>query len=404
MQDAHEAVRPSVVEYTPDFVRQYLDRDEARLYELIYNRFLASQMTPAVLAQTTINIEGDDYTFRASGSIIVFKGFLAVYEDIKEDNQNGDSSSGVLPEYLKENMPMDLKKADKQGSQTKPKPRYTEASLVKELDEKGIGRPSTYASIVSTLLDRTYVTLERKAFEPTELGMDVNIILVKNFPELFNVDFTAEMENDLDIVAEGNMNYAKALSSFYKPFKAALDKAETSDSIEKILCEKCGGEMVIKVSRNGRFLGCSNYPDCKSTKPLPKNGAEKKEEPKLAEGVHCDLCGKEMYIRDSKFGKFYGCVDYPECKGIKQITTNVKCPKCSEGLLSEKYSPKTRKSFWGCNNYPKCDYLTNYKPINKKCPSCGHYYLEVRFRKADGDWQKYLTCTSCKEKFDYNDE
>jgi DNA topoisomerase-1 len=402
VQDAHEAVRPSMMDFAPVKVKEYLDRDEYRLYELIFNRFLASQMSPAQLDQTTINIQGGDFVFRATGSIIAFKGFLAVYDDIKEEN--GDSSaepeSGILPAYLKEEMPMNLSKIDKQSSSTKPKPRYNEASLVKELDEKGIGRPSTYASIVTTLIDRNYVSLEKKSFEPTELGMDVNQVLVKNFPELFAVKFTADMENQLDTIAEGDNEYAGTMKNFYGPFKHALDEAEKSGNIEEILCEVCGAPMVIKVSRRGRFLGCSKYPECTSTKPLPKGANEKKEEPVLAEGVTCDICGKEMYIRTSKFGKFYGCADYPNCKGIKQITIDVKCPKCKEGLLSEKWSPKTRKAFWGCSRYPECDYITNYQPVVKKCPACGHDYLEIRFKKVDGDWQKYLSCPECKEKFE----
>lgn len=400
VQDAHEAIRPTSLEYHPDKVKQYLEKDEQRLYELIFNRFLASQMSPAVLDQTTVNVAGGDFVFRATGSIIVFKGFLAIYEDIKEDVQESNASNSVLPDYLKENMPMKLKKCDSQSSATKPKPRYNEASLVKELDERGIGRPSTYASIVSTLLDRNYVTLERKVFEPTELGMDVNVVLVKNFPELFTVDFTAEMEDELDTIAEGTRSYIETMKNFYQPFKQALDKAESSGNIDEIKCEVCGAPMVIKVSRRGRFLGCSRYPECTSTKPLPKAGNEKKEEPVIAEGVTCDLCGKPMYIRDSKFGKFYGCTDYPNCKGTKPITTDIKCPKCGEGMLSEKYSPKSRKSFWGCSNYPKCDYITNYQPVSQKCKSCGHDYLEIRFRKNGTEWEKYLSCPSCKEKFE----
>ncbi len=405
VQDAHEAIRPTSMEYTPDKVRQYLDRDEFRLYELIFNRFLASQMSPAVLDQTTINISGGDFIFRATGSIIVFKGFLAIYDDIKEEAQENvnSTSSAVLPEYLHENMEMILKQCDSQSSATKPKPRYNEASLVKELDERGIGRPSTYASIVSTLVDRNYVILERKVFEPTELGMDVNVVLTKNFPELFNVTFTAEMENELDTIAEGSRTYIETMHNFYNPFKTALDTAESSGYIEEIKCEICGAPMVIKVSRRGRFLGCSKYPECTSTKPLPKSGNEKKEEPVIAEGVTCDLCGKQMYIRDSKYGKFYGCTDYPNCKGTKPITTDIKCPKCGEGMLSEKYSPKSRKSFWGCTNYPKCDYIANYQPVKKNCPSCGNDYLEIKFRKNGTDWEKYLNCPSCKEKFELID-
>ena len=405
MQDAHEAVRPTTMDYEPKKVSQYLDKDEFRLYELIFNRFLASQMAPAILDQTTVNVVGGDFVFRANGSIVAFKGFLAIYDDIKEDAKSSDdnekANGTILPDYLKADMPMSVKKVDSTKSSTKPKPRYTEASLVKELDEKGIGRPSTYASIVSTLLDREYVNLISKAFQPTELGMDVNEVLVKNFPDLIAVEFTADLENDLDVIAEGDKTYESTLKNFYAPFKSALDQAENSGSIEKILCENCGSEMVIKVSRNGRFLGCSNYPECKTTKPLPKGDKEKQNEPVIAEGVTCDLCGKQMLIRSSKFGKFYGCIDYPTCKGIKQITIGVKCPKCGEGDISERYSPKSRKSFWGCTRYPDCDFITNFQPTNNVCSECGHKHLEIKFRKVEGDWQKYLNCPQCKSQFEH---
>ena len=404
VQDAHEAIRPTTMSYLPSEVHQYLDKEEYRLYQLIYNRFIASQMSQALIDQTTINITGGDFTFRTTGSTIAFKGFLAVYDDISEDKTNGDdekASAGILPSYLSEGTLLNIDSTEISGKSTKAKPRFTEASLVKELDEKGIGRPSTYAAIVSTLLDREYVDLRNKAFEPTELGVEVNKVLIAHFPQLFQVKFTAEMENDLDVIAEGGTSYEKTVGDFYKPFMIALDKAEQSDAIEKILCEVCGSEMVIKVSRNGRFLGCSKYPECKSTKPLPKGEKEQKAPPQIAEGIICDLCGKPMFIRSSKYGKFYGCTDYPKCKGIKQITVpGIKCPKCLEGSLTERNSPKSRKSFWGCTNFPECDYITNYEPISQECPSCKNKHLEIRFKKNEGEWDKYLTCPKCHEKFD----
>ncbi len=400
VQDAHEAVRPTSVEYTPKEMKKYLDKDAAKLYELIYNRFLASQMAPALLDQTTVNISSNNFVFRATGSIVKFQGFLIVYADLKEDVQAEKDENGILPADIKEKAPMDLDEVKYQKHQTKPKPRFNEASIVKELDELGIGRPSTYATIISTLIDRKYVYLESKAFFPTELGIGVVEVLIKYFPELFNVDFTAEMETKLDTIAEGNSSYLKVVKDFYGPFKESLDKAEGKNDIPEIICDKCGAPMVIKVSKRGRFLGCSRYPDCTNTKPLPKNGLEEKKEPEIAEGITCDICGKPMVIRDSKYGKFYGCIDYPKCKGIKQISSNVKCPKCKEGHLNERYSPKSKKKFWGCSNYPKCDYLTNYEPINKECPNCHHYYIEARFRKKGGEWEKYLKCPNCNTEFE----
>jgi len=400
VQDAHEAVRPTSVEYTPKEMKKYLDKDAAKLYELIYNRFLASQMAPALLDQTTVNISSNNFLFRATGSIVKFQGFLIVYADLKEDVQAEKDENGILPADIKEKAPMDLDEVKYQKHQTKPKPRFNEASIVKELDELGIGRPSTYATIISTLIERKYVYLESKAFFPTELGIGVVDVLIKYFPELFNVDFTAEMETKLDTIAEGNSSYLKVVKDFYGPFKESLDKAEGKNDIPEIVCDKCGAAMVIKVSKRGRFLGCSRYPDCTNTKPLPKNGLEEKKEPEIAEGITCDICGKPMVIRDSKYGKFYGCIDYPKCKGIKQISSNVYCPKCKEGHLNERYSPKSKKKFWGCSNYPKCDYLTNYEPINKECPNCHHYYIEARFRKKDGEWEKYLKCPNCNTEFE----
>lgn len=395
VQDAHEAIRPTNLNLKPSAIKSHLDRDAYKLYELIFNRFVASQTAQAVIEQTTINIKSTDFVFRASGSVVVFDGFMAVYTEGKDDTE--EQADDLIPAGLTKQQALKIKKIGKQNSQTKPKPRYNQASLVKELDENGIGRPSTYANIVTTLQDRKYVDLEKKAFYPTELGIDVNTVLMKNFPDLFNVDFTAEMEKELDVIADGNMTYLEAMKLFYGPFAKSLHTAESSEMPE-IICDVCGAPMVIKVSRRGRFLGCSKYPECTNTKPLPSD--KKKEEPQIAEGVFCDLCGKPMLIRDSRYGKFYGCIDYPTCKGTKPIVSDVTCPKCGKGKLAEKYSPKSKKKFWGCSEYPNCDYLTNYEPINEKCPKCGNNYLEYHFKKVDGEWAKYKVCPACKEKFE----
>lgn len=398
VQDAHEAVRPTGIQYTPKEMRKFLDKDLAALYELVYNRFLASQMTPALIDQTTVNIEGGRFQFRAVGSVVVFKGFLAVYEEMTDETAEKDDEA-ILPDGLHKKQELKNGRTEKVRSQTKPKPRYTEASLVKELDEKGIGRPSTYASIISTLIERKYAELQKKSFFATELGIDVNIVLVKFFPNLFNVAFTADMEYKLDTIAEGAKTYTDIMDEFYEPFTASLKEAEQNNTASDIICDKCGAPMTIKISRRGRFLGCTKYPDCTNTKPLPKDEKEKTE-PVLAEGIFCDICGKEMYVRDSRFGKFYGCVDYPKCKGTKPISSHVKCPTCKEGELLERYSPKSKKKFWGCSSYPKCNYLTNYEPVARKCPLCGHDYIEAHFRKKDELWEKYFKCPECKENFE----
>lgn len=400
VQDAHEAIRPTTLDISPKEVRKHLSKDQASLYELIFNRFLASQMAPAIMDKTTVNIVGGSFIFRATDSIVTFSGFLQVYSDIKEENKADENGfTGSLPSGLKEKELLDLTKLDLNKSHTKPKPLYTESSLVKEMDELGIGRPSTYATIISRLMERKYVVLNKRSFSPTELGIDVNDVLIRNFPELFNVDFTAEMEENLDIIADGKKEYVDVLKSFYVPFSSSLDKAKHSADKEAIACEKCGAPMIIRVSRRGRFLGCSNFPECTHTQPLPKGEKEVKSEPVLAKGLECPICHSEMYLREGPFGRFYGCVNYPECKGILPLTTNVKCPKCSEGEMVEKYSKKAKKRFWGCSNYPKCDHLTNHEPLNMACPKCNYYFIEIRNRKLEGDWQKYLKCPECKTEF-----
>lgn len=400
IQDAHEAIRPTSMELKPGEVRNHLSKDEALLYELIYNRFIASQMKPAELEQTTISIKSDDFEFRASGSVMIFDGFLRVYADYVDDSKKKDSNS-LLPGGLKENQEMKLDKAIKNQSFTKAPPRFTEASLVKELDEIGIGRPSTYSQIISTLLDRDYVDLVKKSFTPTELGKDVNVILIKHFPDLFNVDFTAEMEKELDIIAEGGKTYESVIKNFYSPFTKSLEHAEKNADFPEIPCPKCGAPMVIRVSRRGRFMGCSRYPDCTGTQPLPKSDKEKKE-PVKAEGEICEKCGGQMYIREGRYGRFLGCENYPECKNIKPLSTGIKCPKCENGTLVEKFSPKSRKKFWGCSAYPDCDQISKYEPVKRDCPSCGNHYIEIRFKKVSDGYEKYLACPKCKEKFDYD--
>ncbi|MCX6155910.1 MAG: type I DNA topoisomerase [Candidatus Kapabacteria bacterium] len=397
VQDAHEAIRPTTLEYTPKEIANYLSKDEALLYELIYNRFLASQMCPASIEQTTIEIFSNNFNFRASGSVVIFKGYLAIYDDIKDENKSEKEMSGILPNGLKEKDDVKLSEATPNQSFTKAPPRFNEASLVKELDELGIGRPSTYAQIVTTLIEREYVELAKKNFSPTLLGEDVSKILVKNFPALFNVDFTAKMEEELDTIGEGTNTYSNVLTDFYEPFSKSLKYAEEKGEIPEIKCELCGSDMIIKVSRMGRFLACSAYPTCKSTKPLPKIDNTPKAEPVIAEGILCEVCGKQMYLRQGKFGNFYGCVDYPKCSGTKAITTGVHCPKCSDGKIIERYSKKAKKKFYGCSRYPNCDYITNHEPLNQKCIHCGNPYIEVRFKKVDSGFEKYLKCPACNE-------
>lgn len=404
MQDAHEAIRPTNLEYSFDMLKKHLTKDELSLYKLIFIRFVASQMSFALLEQTTIELEALDLIFRATGSVIKFDGFLKLYNDLKDDdadnNENDEDKEVVLPSGIESGMLFKLLEASIKQSFTKPPARYTQAGLIKVLDELGIGRPSTYSTIVSTLTERKYVELNRKAFSPTELGYQVNDILINHFDDIFNVNFTSKMEEDLDEVAIGEKTYLEILNEFYQPFALALEKAKgQNEDGSEIECPDCGGKLIIRVSRNGRFLGCSNYPTCTHTQPLPKNSDEKKT-PEIYSGAQCPKCGKSMYIREGKYGKFLGCIDYPTCDGILPLTSNVKCPKCGEGQLIERFSPKTRKKFWSCSTYPKCNHLTNYEPINRVCPNCSHYYLEYHFRKDDeGNWVKYVKCPECKTEF-----
>lgn len=398
-QDAHEAVRPANLQYKPSDVRASLDKDEYAMYELIFSRFIASQMAPAQLDQTSVDISDENFVFRATGSVVTFKGFLAAYDDITEEkNKKSAGTTDRLPNGIEQGLATKLEKTTSNASETKPPARFNEASLVKELDELGIGRPSTYAAIVSTLIDREYVELKSKAFSPTLLGDEVCAYLVKNFDDLFNVEFTSEMENSLDTVESGENSYVAAMNRFYKPFKETLDYATSHSDIEDVLCDKCNAPMTIRVGRSGRFFGCSRYPDCNGTKPLPKSNDYVAEEPQIAEGIFCDICGKPMLLRQGKFGKFYGCSDYPTCKGIKNITTGVKCPKCNTGEISERYSRKTKKKFWACTNYPDCDFISNFEIVGKACVNGDSPYIEIRYKKTEDGYDKYERCPKCSEE------
>jgi DNA topoisomerase-1 len=397
-QEAHEAVRPTSVGREPESIKQYLDKDQLALYRLIWNRFLASQMNPAVLDMTGIDIQAGKYGFRATGSVITFPGFMAVYTEGKDEvKTDEEAEENASPEGA--NLPPlragDLLKQDSLTPRqhfTQPPPRYTEASLVKELEEKGIGRPSTYAAIMSTIVERLYVEKKGTAFGPTELGLIVNDLLVESFPDLFNVTFTAKMEDELDEIEEGKMQWVDTVREFYDPFEKALINAqkgmrnvkreETPTDIE---CEKCGKMMVIKWGRNGRFLACPGYPECKNTRELPgENGESAPSQVPAVETTDekCPKCGSPMVIKSGRFGKFMACSAYPGCKTTKPIPLGVKCPKCG-GELSERRT-KGGKSFYGCSNYPKCDFASWDRPLPRKCPECGNPYLVEKYSKKDG--------------------
>lgn len=365
VQDAHEAIRPTMIELFPKKIKSSLTSDQFKLYELIYNRFVASQMANAKFEQTTFEARSNNFVFRVSGRVQIFDGFLKVYEEKEEKNSkftSDDESQARLP-FVENGNKATITNCYADQKQTQPPPRYNSASLIKELEEKGIGRPSTYATIVTTLLKRKYISQENKAFVATELGKKVNEILTKHFQDFFNVQFTAKMEEELDTIAEGNNDYVQVISKFYYPLENLLQKASNTNTEHSVICELCGAPMVIRVSKKyGRFLGCSRYPECKNIKPL--YAVTEKVAPEVVEGLNCPVCGKEMVLRKSKYGEFYGCIDYPNCKGTipkikKPAKTNFstilipesKCPKCRKEMLL-RFGEKGY--FLGCSSYPKC--------------------------------------------------
>lgn len=398
-QDAHEAIRPTSMKYEPKKIRRYLTAEQFKLYELIWNRFVASQMEAAKVDQTTIDISaGDKYLFRTTGSVIVFRGFLQVYEEEKEREQ--DDGDGAVPANLKVGDKLDLLNLKPQQHFTKPPARYSESSLIKEMDALGIGRPSTYSTIISTLLARKYVEKLQRQLVPTELGRTVNKILVQHFTNLFNVEFTAHMEADLDEIETGKKVFLDVAREFYRPFKLALEQAdskqkEIKDALQEETdktCPQCGSKLIIRWGRNGKFMACTNYPDCKHTEPLeqPEHVDEK-----------CDKCGRPMVIKHGRYGRFLACSGYPECKGTRAISTGVSCPNNGcDGVVVEKQS-RRGKVFFGCSNYPQCKFATWNRPVDKPCPNCQNPYLELRYNQAQGE---HYYCTACKSKMQKEDE
>ena len=390
-QDAHEAIRPASMSYEPKNIKEFLTNDQFRLYQLIWNRFVASQMSYAILDLTTIDISADKYIFRTQGSVMKFPGFTRVYTESKEENSEGDETGKTLP-AVSEGEKLSLISLKPQQNFTQPPPRFSEATLVKELEENGIGRPSTYAAILSTIQDRTYVRLEGGRFHPTELGTIVNDLLVENFRDVLDIEFTASLENKLDLIEEGKLNRYDTLKDFYAPFEIDLAKAKKEmrnikreEKPTDLVCEKCGSQMVVKWGRNGRFIACSNYPECKNTSNFVEdsNGDINKVK-EDATDVICDKCGKNMVLKEGRFGRFLGCTAYPECKNTQPISTGVNCPesKCN-GSLSERRS-KRGKTFFGCSNYPDCTYALWDRPVPEKCPGCAAPFLVEKYYRGKG--------------------
>lgn len=368
-QEAHEAIRPTMLARTPDEVKAHLDSRQLKLYDLIWKRTLACQAADAKLDSTTIDIEATKHSFRAAGSVITFPGFLEIYQD------GGAAANEIILPEVKKNEKLDLHELKPEQHFTQPPARYSEAGLVKKLEELGIGRPSTYAPTISTVQDRGYVEKEEKRLKPTEIGILVNDVLVEHFPKIVDYQFTARLEEDLDIIAIGKKEWVPVISDFYKPFKSNLQKKDkeltkkdlTEEASDEV-CEKCGEPMVIKMGRFGRFYACTGYPDCKTTKPLAE---EKEQIPEEFADEQCPECGERMQVKRGRFGPFLGCSQYPDCKGIKKIEvkTGVACPECGKGDIVEKKSRKGR-TFYACNKYPECEYAMWSKPTGDKCPEC----------------------------------
>ncbi|MEZ5427226.1 MAG: type I DNA topoisomerase [Pyrinomonadaceae bacterium] len=476
-QDAHEAIRPTDARRAPEDLRQFLSPDEFRLYRLIWQRTVASQMTPAIFDQTTIDIKAGRFTFRATGSVQKFDGFLKIYQEGRDDtpanDEEDDEAERTLPKVEKGER-LTLNKITPNQHFTEPPPRYTEATLVKALEEKGIGRPSTYSAIMTTIQEREYVEKIEGRFHPTGLGTTVNDLLVASFAQIFDTAYTAKMEEDLDKIEDGELDWRSAMRDFYERFSKNLAKAEESIKDKKKMsiptneiCEKCGSGMVIKFGRFGQFLACENYPECKTTREVSASTSKASDQKGDAataktsdagaaeESVEpCELCGKEMALKRGRFGAFYGCTGYPDCKNIRKIdkksgetvkspppveldetcpvdgaklversgrygkfiscsnypkckyvkrdTLGIACPR--PGCKGELVVKKTRrgKAFYGCSEYPKCDEVYWDKPVADPCPNCNAPFVLEKTTKKDGT-VRYCKNDDCDYKMAVDD-
>jgi len=445
-QEAHEAIRPTAVARHPEQIKRYLQEDEYKVYKLIWQRFVASQMTPAVFDQTTVEIEAkagsETWPFRVTGSAMKFEGFLKVYEESKEGKDEEDEALRHKLPPLEAGQKLTLRELKPEQHFTEPPPRFNEASLVKTLEEAGIGRPSTYAAIISTIQERQYVQKLGGKFVPTEIGMVVTDLLVANFADIFDTTYTARLEEELDEIEEGKQSYLDALNEFYEKFQKDLayahkhmenikrmekpteekcercgsplvikwgkhgsfyacsaydksdpnsctftkenpidlpdlDSADMQETSQEEYCENCGRVMVLKRGRFGQFMACTGYPECKTTRRLD----QAKKVPDIPLDEKCPRCGRNLVLRHGRYGEFTSCSGYPECKYVKQNYIGVKCPQCG-GELVEKKARRRGTTFYGCENYPKCEFTSAYKPVAEKCPQCGSPYLLEKHLKS----------------------
>lgn len=390
-QDAHEAVRPSNPSIEPGKVKKVLTSDQFKLYKLIWDRFIASQMASAEINTVTADIECEGYIFRSSGYNVKFNGYMAVYEESSEEGGN-DANFDEIDKNSKiptvsEGEVLSFEAVKPQQHFTEPPPRYTEASLIKFLEEKGIGRPSTYTPIISIILSRGYVSRDGKSLVPTPLGEVTTKVMEDSFSDIVDYKFTANLEDKLDEIENGKNTMENVLTEFYKGFSVELEKAEATISkgdievpVEEtdIICELCGSKMIIKNGRFGKFAACPNYPECKNTKPLAKDGSPIAEkEPEIAD-FKCELCGSDMILRTGRYGSFYACVKYPECKYTKQKVNNlgVNCPECGADIVTK--WGKNKNVFYSCSKYPECSFSSWDMPTAEKCPECGDMLLRKK--------------------------
>jgi DNA topoisomerase-1 len=353
-------------------------------------------MNPALYDQMTIDIQAGAYLFRAQGAVLKFPGFTIVYTEGKEDNGNGEENDlGKIMPPVSEGETLELVSLKPDQKFTQPPPRYSEASLVRKLEEEGIGRPSTYATILSTIQDRDYVRMEKAKLHPTDLGILITELLVKNFPSILDLSFTASMETKLDMIAAGKIKRSDTLKDFYAPFEKDLKKAKQDmrnvkreETPTDLVCEKCGNPMIIKWGRNGKFIACSHYPDCKNTANITQD-EQGGIAPVAAEVTDtlCGKCGKNMVVKQGRFGRFLGCSGYPECKNTMPLSLGISCPEQGcDGFLSEKKTKKG-KTFFSCSNYPQCTYAMWDRPVAEKCPRCGMPFLVEKYSRAKGAYK-----------------
>jgi DNA topoisomerase-1 len=403
-QEAHEAIRPTAPRHLPSRIKNYLSDDQYKLYDLIWKRTIACQMAHATLNLIAVDLTCGDgqHSFRATGSTIASPGFMAVYLEGKDDGKDSEDKESFLPP-LQEGRPVPLNDILATQHFTEPPPRYGEASLVKALEEHGIGRPSTYASIISTLQNRDYVTLESKRFYPTDVGRIVNKFLTEHFTKYVDYDFTANLEDELDAVSRGEKDWIPLMGDFWKPFSSLIqDKEEsvqrkdvTQEAIEE-KCPECGSTLSIRLGRNGRFIGCTNYPACSYTRNLTENAAP--EEPEVVEGRGCPKCAAPLVIKTGPYGKFIGCSAYPKCRHIEPLErpsdTGVECPQCQNGTILKRKS-RNGKIFYSCSGYPKCDYALWNAPVKESCPDCQWPILTLKETKRRGV-EKVCPQKNCK--------